>query len=162
MWKHFSWLAFYFLEQTNKNCLFMLYSCLCRWDVRMHSAFKWGCNAFCRDPKTAMRDTAHLHQCLFRTPTTMLLLSKQAASRLPPELHHVNKGVGSSLCEELSWPITCAAHTGIHKNVWAGELNSAFYFFYFFLAKLCQGGAWLVMRRHQEQAGCTGAEVSSD
>lgn len=94
---------------------------------------------------------SELHQqCLF------------CQSRQPsPQPHHINKGVGSSLCEKLSRPISCAAHTGIYRSVWAGKLNSASYF-YFFLAKLCQGGAWLVVRQHQEQVGCTGAEVSSD
>lgn len=65
---------------------------------------------------------SELHQqCLF------------CQSRQPsPQPHHINKGVGSSLCEKLSWPISCAAHTGIYRSVWAGKLNSASYFYFFF------------------------------
>lgn len=147
MWKHFSWLAFYFLEQTNKNCLFMLYRCLCRWDVRMHSAFKWGCNAFCscRDPKTAMRDTVYIsisayselqQQCFF-------CQSRQQAGCLPSHIMLI-RGLGARYVKSCHGPSLVQltlAYIGV-----CGQESSTVLFIFIFWDKLCQGGAWLVMR----------------
>lgn len=87
MWKHFSWHAFYFLKQTSKNCLFMLCRCVCSWDVRMHSAFKWGCNAFCscRDPKLPWETRSTSPSVLIQSSTNNAYFVK-AGSRLPSRI----------------------------------------------------------------------------
>lgn len=154
-------LSTFWSKQTNKNCLFMLCRCVCSWDVRMHSAFKWGCNAFCscRGPKLPWETRSTSPSVLIQSSTNNAYFVK-AGSRLPSRITLI-RGLEARYVKSCHGP-SVVQLTLAYIGVCGQESSTVLLIFIFFLAKLCQGGAWLVMRQHQEQAGCTGAEVSSD